>query len=168
MGLELLKDRLHEIRSQNNLTQKEMASKLGVKPATYSAYESGKNNPSIYVLMKIVELFDVSLDWLCGLTENKTISGKESIETYSDVIKILCEINDKINIEIFTSENLDEESGRSPSLHYGITFRDDTLDGILKDWANMLHLLNSDTITKNLYTLWIYDMINKYDYEIEF
>jgi len=48
------------------LTQREVAQKLGIAQPSYIRYENGKAEPTIENLIKLADLFDVSIDFLCG------------------------------------------------------------------------------------------------------
>ena len=61
--------RLIEQRKMNNLTQREVAQKLGIAQPSYIRYENGKAEPTIENLIKLADLFDVSIDFLCGRKE---------------------------------------------------------------------------------------------------
>ena len=55
------------IRSARNfcgLTQKEVANKLGVVESCYANWEQGRTEPSIEMLRKLGEIFQVSIDEL--------------------------------------------------------------------------------------------------------
>ncbi|WP_421947053.1 helix-turn-helix domain-containing protein [Phaeodactylibacter xiamenensis] len=52
------------LRSLNQHTQKSLADKLGKTPTSVGEYEKGKNLPPIDVIIKICEIYDVSLDQL--------------------------------------------------------------------------------------------------------
>lgn len=56
--------RLRELREAKGLKQKDIADFLGIDRSTYTKYESGSNQPSIEMLFKIADFFDVSLDFL--------------------------------------------------------------------------------------------------------
>lgn len=63
---------IKEIRIKNNLTQKELADKLGVTFQAVSKWENGKNIPDISLLKEISRLFDVNIDDILeGETKNK-------------------------------------------------------------------------------------------------
>ena len=55
-----LGERLQKIRSDNNLTQDELAGMLHVTRQTVSCWENGKSEPDIDTLMKISTIFDNS------------------------------------------------------------------------------------------------------------
>lgn len=86
--LQIFSDRLKILRNTLEITQKDFAEKIGITAAALSSYENNLKNPSIAVAKKIAEAFSVSIDWLCGLSEEKGL--KPEIKTYRDVaIKIL-------------------------------------------------------------------------------
>ena len=58
--------RLREFRKSKKITQQELADRLGIKRNTYSDWENGKTEPTFEILVKLADLFDVSLDWLFG------------------------------------------------------------------------------------------------------
>lgn len=58
--------RLNALRCENNLTLQDVADYLSVNKATISYYEQGKRVPSFNKLVKLGELFNVSLDYLLG------------------------------------------------------------------------------------------------------
>jgi transcriptional regulator with XRE-family HTH domain len=48
-----MKNRIKEVRKQKGITQKELASRLGVVPSAISQFESGDGNMKIETLEKI-------------------------------------------------------------------------------------------------------------------
>lgn len=62
-----LADRLKTSRKNKGYTQKDLARLLSVKPATISAWEVGRNEPSIEMLKKIADIFGVSFEYLAGV-----------------------------------------------------------------------------------------------------
>jgi len=56
-----------ELRLLNNMTQAELAEKLNYSDKTISKWERAESSPDITVLVKIAELFEVSLDYLAGI-----------------------------------------------------------------------------------------------------
>ena len=55
-------DMLIEFRNKNNLTQKELAKKIGVKQQIISRFETGKVNPRIDFVQKIVKAMDKKIE----------------------------------------------------------------------------------------------------------
>ena len=57
-----INESLKNIRLDNNLTQDNFAEKLGVTRQTISSWENGKSYPDIENIIKISEIFNISLD----------------------------------------------------------------------------------------------------------
>ena len=62
----IFSDRLKTLRKEKKLTQKELAEQIGIKQNSYSDWETGKTEPSFENLIKLADLFGISLDWLFG------------------------------------------------------------------------------------------------------
>ena len=54
--------RITELRVQNNLSQENLAEKLGISRSSLSRYEKGSRTIDIYVLNNILEIFNISYD----------------------------------------------------------------------------------------------------------
>lgn len=63
-------DRLKQLRETANLTQSDMAEILGVKLQSYQRFEYGSRRPSLDVLIALADYFQVSLDYLVGISDN--------------------------------------------------------------------------------------------------
>lgn len=57
-----MKNKLEEYRKKNNLTQEELAQKLGVSRQTIHSIEAEKYQPSIVLAFKIAKLFNVLIE----------------------------------------------------------------------------------------------------------
>ena len=60
------------MRNKNNLTQKDIADKLGITPTGISYWESGTAVPNYETLKKVAILFNVSIDYLTGNEDTNT------------------------------------------------------------------------------------------------
>lgn len=54
------------LRKANNLTQEELSKQLGGSKNLVSNYENGISTPDIYTLVKLADIFDITLDELVG------------------------------------------------------------------------------------------------------
>ena len=63
--------RLKELRKEKNLTQKAMAEFVERTERHYQDMEAGKINVPALTLIKLADLFGVSLDYLVGRTEER-------------------------------------------------------------------------------------------------
>ena len=61
-----LKENIKFYRKSLKLTQKELGEKLGVVRTTICEYESGRNEPDVKMLIRLADIFDVTLDELIG------------------------------------------------------------------------------------------------------
>ena len=61
-----LYQRLRDIREDNEKTQAEIASLLGLYQTHYSRYERGEREPDISTLCSLADYFEVSIDKLIG------------------------------------------------------------------------------------------------------
>lgn len=61
--------RIRDLREDSDKKQSELAKYLNVSQGTYSDYERGEVNVPIEQLMKIADLYQVSLDYLVGRTD---------------------------------------------------------------------------------------------------
>ncbi|MBE5754001.1 MAG: helix-turn-helix transcriptional regulator [Clostridiales bacterium] len=62
--------KLKELRKEANLTQEQLAKKLGLKYFNIGDWERGKCEPCIGDLIKLAQIFNVSVDYLIGNCED--------------------------------------------------------------------------------------------------
>ena len=63
--------RIRSCRAERKLTQEEVAEKINANSLTYRGYENCRSDIPIAYLVRIADLFDVSLDYLAGRTDTK-------------------------------------------------------------------------------------------------
>lgn len=64
-------NRITELRKEKKMSQISLGMKLNVSQKMISAYENGKNEPSIDLLIRMADIFHVSIDYLVGYSENR-------------------------------------------------------------------------------------------------
>ena len=64
-----LGQRLKELRERKGLTQKQLSEKLNIHSVTYLHYEKEQREPPLSLLADIAKFYDVSVDYLLGLTD---------------------------------------------------------------------------------------------------
>lgn len=69
----MIGEKLKEIRENLGLNKKEFAQYIGIKYTTYNGYETEAREPSSDFLILISEKFDVSIDYLLGLKDEREI-----------------------------------------------------------------------------------------------
>lgn len=65
-------DRIRALREDNDLHQTSIAQLLNVGQKTYSDYELGKIRIPIDSLIVLAKFYNVSMDYICGVTDTKT------------------------------------------------------------------------------------------------
>ena len=58
--------RLKHLRTINHLTQLELANMLNIERSTLSSYETGRRYPTLVILIRVADIFNVSVDYLLG------------------------------------------------------------------------------------------------------
>lgn len=64
--------RLKDLREDANLQQRVLADYLNIKQNTYSQYENGQRQIPIDALIKLAKFYNVSTDYILGITKIKT------------------------------------------------------------------------------------------------
>ncbi|HAS56850.1 MAG TPA: hypothetical protein DEF61_02960 [Firmicutes bacterium] len=93
-------ERIKKIRIDNNMTQDEFASKLGLTRVAISKWELGKSYPSIENLKTICSTFNVSFDDLLE-DEKKNEIPNGQVEVHSSEAKKM-PLRKKIDIGVFS------------------------------------------------------------------
>lgn len=81
MDLSVFGKRLKEARTDNKISQKELSALAGVSTVMISSYERSDEkggNPSLANAAAIANALNVSLDWLCGLTDKRDVIDESS------------------------------------------------------------------------------------------
>ena len=64
-------ERLQQVRKESGLMQKEVADRTGINMVTLSGYEIGKNEPNMEALVRLADIYNVSLDYHLCRTDTK-------------------------------------------------------------------------------------------------
>ena len=106
--------RLKQLRQKNKLTQSELADILGIKPTAISNYESKRNEPSFDKLIALSKYFDVSCDYLLGVSDTYLpivgeVLDKEIVEFFNLYQQLNSqsaeEVRSYVNYLIYKQEN---------------------------------------------------------------
>lgn len=75
MNYEIIK----ELRDYYDKTQQEMADILNIGRSTYAGWENGIDSIPLLKLNELCNYYEISLDYICGLTNNKKINKNKDI-----------------------------------------------------------------------------------------
>ena len=94
--------RIKDIREDKDITQKQMASILGVNRSTYSMWEIGLSFMSVEQLCKFANYFNYSIDYVLGLSNNRknVITGNFDYKKLGKNIKMLRIKNSLSQVEL--------------------------------------------------------------------
>ena len=85
----IFKEKLLKLRKQKGWSQEELGNNLDVSRQTISKWESGQSTPEMEKLVKISEIFEISLDDLIkGIKIETKIDKSQSVEENKDDSKI--------------------------------------------------------------------------------
>ena len=106
----LIGDRIKQLRLDAKMTQPELAARLDVTRSAVAAYENNTRQPSFQVLIKLVEIFHVTTDYLILGSGDDTLdvnglSGEQKLILIS-LIKNFQETNEKLQFTTRTKKNL--------------------------------------------------------------
>lgn len=62
--------RLRDLREDKDLTQIDLVNILGIHKTTYTNYEQGKREIPFALAIRLAKFYDVSLDYIAGLTDD--------------------------------------------------------------------------------------------------
>ena len=113
----MFSEKLKELRTNNKLTQQELASVLKVSASTIGMYEQGRRSPDTDTLNRLAEHFGVSVDWLLGRTHettnhcnNTALTPKDEKDIAKDLENTLNRLEEAQDGLMFDGEALDDET----------------------------------------------------------
>lgn len=64
--------RLKELRTKRGLTMEQLGNDIGITRASISNYENEQKKPSLDIVIRLADYFQVSIDYLVGRTDDPT------------------------------------------------------------------------------------------------
>ena len=85
-------EKLKSLRLEKNLTQKQIADRIGLAISAVSSYESGSRYPSYDVLVKLSRIFHVSTDYLLGITDKRNVDVTGLNDSEIELVSLLVDM----------------------------------------------------------------------------
>ena len=86
-------EKLHQLRTDNHLTQQDVANRLGMTKSNISYYETGIKTPPADILIKIARIFHVSTDYLLDVDTAQMLSlqglNDEEIAAIKHIVTVM-------------------------------------------------------------------------------
>ncbi len=97
-----LNERLTELRNKKGLSKRELSLHFGLEQSTYGKYELGQRQPSLEILQQLADFFEVSTDYLLGLTDNPSQKNEDTQKslTNSEALDYLNQELSKLDINV--------------------------------------------------------------------
>lgn len=94
--------RIKQLRVEHNLTQEEFGKLFGIVKSTISMYENDKSIPDDDMKKKIAEKFDVSLDWLMGVSDIRNPADKiaDSLSDDPELAEFWDELREREDLQL--------------------------------------------------------------------
>lgn len=96
---------LKELRKNSGISQTELANALGVTKQSVSNWENDNILPSIEMLIKIAEYFNVSTDYLLGRSNNHYLITDGLSELQISHIQMIINDFSSLNVKIMQNHN---------------------------------------------------------------
>ena len=118
----MIGDKIKELRKKSKITQAELSDSINIGQSTLANFENGKRTIPIDIIIQLAQFFNVSADYLLGLSTSpdacKTIYGeqlsaeeKEIVEAYrtinADGKRIL--LGKALDLKLSSSTNQDKK-----------------------------------------------------------
>lgn len=85
----MIAEKIKELRWERNMTQTDLAKKLGLSRAGVNSWEQSLSAPSLTYLVELAKFFHVTTDYLLGLSERTSIDvvglSGEDVVLISDI-----------------------------------------------------------------------------------
>jgi transcriptional regulator with XRE-family HTH domain len=95
----MFSEKIKDILKNNNINQVQFADSIGVKKQVITEYMSGRSNPSVKVIKKIKEVYNVDLlddGMIVEVNKDITINKEELRKEISDIIDSISDISLKL------------------------------------------------------------------------
>lgn len=104
-------ERLNDLFDSDSRSDTAIAKDLHISKQTLSAWRKGRRSPKKSVLVKISELYNVSIEWLLGFNVEKCMDNSRSIvipdtELFRKILLNMTPEDYKTVMEIFERTNL--------------------------------------------------------------
>lgn len=83
--MKTIKNKIRDLREDMDLRQIDVANATGIDQKTLSNYETGKTNPDSYAIIKLADFFEVSADYLLGISSSNILTNKDVVSKLEQI-----------------------------------------------------------------------------------
>jgi transcriptional regulator with XRE-family HTH domain len=155
-SMDMFANRLRKLRNEEILTQRELAELMNLSGATIAMYKTGKRSPDRETIIRLAKMFQVSVDYLLGVTDIRNYSDTpksylsgEVVEEMNELIRDLMKIRKATTAELFLTCDCGE--GQELTAQEEMEFTDklhevQRLDGKIKLLKEMIQQKTEDIL----------------------
>ena len=97
----MINENIRRMRKERNISAKELAEMLGVSEQTIGNYERGNREPNIATMLKLCDVFCVTLDYLVnGISSNEKEISDMVYNIYNDPVDLIKFLTIYFNFEL--------------------------------------------------------------------
>lgn len=170
---ELFTERVAQARQKAGVTVKELQTICGVSSSVMSKYVNGHVVPPLNVVCAMAGRLDVSIDWLCGLSDKPKQSTPE-ITTYGDLARTILAIEKKdvrwakggtSSMFVFLNAEI-REFGEATQAATKITIADSTLYDFFVKYQRYSDMARESEDDRELVEAWVENQLQKLDKKV--
>ena len=96
-----LGEHIKTLRKERGLQQKEVSVEVGIDQSNYSKIENGRREPSVTILKKLADLFEVSVDYI--IEPNEDLPKEVIIEdkTVNEKLRLIAQLDEEDKNMVF-------------------------------------------------------------------
>lgn len=98
--METFGQRFQRLRKEKNLTQEDIASKIGITAQSVSKWENDLSAPDISILLELADILGVSVEELLGREVNKVTKVENNFDYKKAILRIVVDDSDGYNVRI--------------------------------------------------------------------
>lgn len=80
-------DRIALARAKKKMSQRKVASLLGIPTTTYAGYEQNRRRPDPATLAKIAQILDTTVDYIVGVNRMRRSEGEQQNNMYLELAR---------------------------------------------------------------------------------
>lgn len=164
MDNNIFAERIKSLRQELKLSQAGFANLISTNQSTLSAYETGDRLPPYETLVAIAQQCQVSIDWLCGLSDKQ--SSSSSPKTYTDLIQVIMDLKEAPEICIEWNIDKFDDFGYNYS-KLVCKFDDEHLVSFYEEWNDILSVCKKSPSGEKLYQIWVKDIFERFNFPLE-
>lgn len=101
--------RLKDLRKKNNMTQKDLAKRLGVVRTAVANYETGRTIPDSETLNHLANILDTTTDYLLGRTDNPSPINETEPSIDEEIAQIMKDLGPDVTLQFYDLKGMSDE-----------------------------------------------------------